>query len=765
MTARRYPDLHGLHDAIVTAVAARLPDADPDRLGGLIAAMKLLPRHAQELLDYMHTHPDALTSGDARGPAGLRGLLDVLAAEYPGVKRMCCHRCNAQVRLPYRRDGASVCGNCYRQTRFKVCVRCGELGQPAHREDGGVVCSRCYVRDPARRRRCARCGKLTRVAYRVSGEPLCQTCGPRKLATCSSCGRRDCATAAITEFGPICKVCYCRGREHRCVQCGRITPWARRTAADANTWTCYRCWDPPLTTCSDCGALKPCRGWTTGRPVCATCRSRRRPDKTCARCGQTKKMRTTLPMGPVCGPCYDAIRRRPAACARCGLTRPLVGRNDFGEAVCGPCCDAQRNWICQGCGRVDLLNAEQHCLGCVTRARVEHMLAGPNGTVHPQLGGLRSLLLSDNTPDQIYDWLHGTKWAQLLAELAHRGEPITHDTLDGRPQQVEVHYLRQILVSAGVLAARENNIDSIETWLDEFLVGKPPHVAALLRRYASWSVLRRARSRANRHPRVTTSVRKYAQARLRVAADFLTWLQRDRAISLAEVTQPDVELWIAQGRTTRHRLRDFLRWAHAQRLCADLAVPWLGRDGLAAHIIADDTRWALLRRCLHDETMDLRVRVAGALVLLYGQTTTRIVELTRDHLITSDAGSYLRFGRQPALLPPRLADLVRALADQAAPQRSPVVSAEPEPWLFRGSCPAMHLDPGRLTKILNHAGIYTREGRSGALCSLATDLPAPILADLLGISIAAATRWSATAAKDWGDYLAARSAQPTQPQH
>jgi hypothetical protein len=65
---------------------------------------------------------------------------------------------------------------------------------------------------------------------------------------------------------------------------------------------------------------------------------------------------------------------------------------------------------------------------------------------------------------------------------------------------------------------------------------------------------------------------------------------------------------------------------------------WLGHGGLSAQIIADDKRWTLLRRCLPDETMDLRVRAAGTLVLRYGQPTTHTVELTRDHLITGEAG-------------------------------------------------------------------------------------------------------------------------------
>ena len=90
-----------------------------------------------------------------------------------------------------------------------------------------------------------------------------------------------------------------------------------------------------------------------------------------------------------------------------------------------------------------------------------------------------------------------------------------------------------------------------------------------------------------------------------------------------------------QGRTVRQRLRDFLRRPTPNR-SADLAVPWLGHDGLSAQIIADDKRWTLLRRCLPDETMDLRFR--AALALRYGQTTTHIVQLARDRLITGEAG-------------------------------------------------------------------------------------------------------------------------------
>ena len=117
----------------------------------------------------------------------------------------------------------------------------------------------------------------------------------------------------------------------------------------------------------------------------------------------------------------------------------------------------------------------------------------------------------------------------------------------------------------------------------------------------------RAGSPAERHGPVTRSVRKYAQ---------------DRNITLAKVTQSDVELWHAAG---PHRPGATTRLPPP----ADARPQRRPRGSLAR---------SLLRRCLPDETMELRVRAAGTLVLRYGQPTTHIVELTRDHLITGEAG-------------------------------------------------------------------------------------------------------------------------------
>jgi hypothetical protein len=754
---QRAPQRTGHSPADIAAVLMpQLPDASVERLSAQIAAMKLLPTHAAGLVHYLHTHPNALTAAEATGPSALRALLDALAPEHPGVQRMRCHRCGAQRRLPYRRDGASICAACYRQTHLKVCVRCGEPGQPAFREGDGVVCARCTSLDPARYRPCTRCGTVARVAYRVDGQALCQSCGPHKFYTCSSCGREHQRAHAHTVQGPLCPRCYHRGREHECIQCGRSTVQARVADREAGTWICNRCWVPPTAVCSQCGRRRPCaRGNASGQPICGTCHAHRRRPRICAVCERTVAIHTTLPLGAVCGPCYRRLRRNPGACASCREVRPLVGVRDDGGSVCGPCSGDGRNWVCDGCGQVDLLIGGTQCLACTTTARVRALLTGPDGQITPQLQGVATFLLQDNTAEQTHVVLNGAGWIHVLGDLVAAGNPITHGMLDALPHGNRVGHLRTILVHVGALDAQADGLESLSPWLRSFLAGLSPKTAQLLRPYASWSVLPRTRHRGARLG-ITANAPKYARTRIETAARFLTWLQ-DNDRTLAEATQHDVDTWIGLGATTRRRVRDFLRWAHARGLSADLQVRWLGREGLAENVLGEDERWVLLRRCLRDDSLALRLRVAGALVLIYGQIPTRIVELTVDSLISSQTGTYLHLKDQPVLLPPPLAALALELAALSPSQQSAGTPA----WLFPSTRPGAHLYPGRLSTALNQKlGIFIRPGRGAALAALAADLPAAVLADLLGLSVTTATRWSALVARDNAAYIAARIESP-----
>ena len=87
------------------------------------------------------------------------------------------------------------------------------------------------------------------------------------------------------------------------------------------------------------------------------------------------------------------------------------------------------------------------------------------------------------------------------------------------------------------------------------------------------------------------------------------------------------------------------------------------------------------------------------------------------------------------------------------------------PWLFPGARPGAHQRAGYLGTSLNEQlGPQTRPGRGPALCDLADELAAAVLAAMLGISVDTAGRWGALVKRDWTGYIAERDGQPSGPQ-
>jgi hypothetical protein len=64
---------------------------------------------------------------------------------------------------------------------------------------------------------------------------------------------------------------------------------------------------------------------------------------------------------------------------------------------------------------------------------------------------------------------------------------------------------------------------------------------------------------------------------------------------------------------------------------------------------------------------------------------------------------------------------------------------------------------GTLSRRLLDHGIDARSTRNTALLALAADLPAPVLADILGLHVDTASRWVTYAKQDWSAYVAARA--------
>ena len=121
--------------------------------------------------------------------------------------------------------------------------------------------------------------------------------------------------------------------------------------------------------------------------------------------------------------------------------------------------------------------------------------------------------------------------------------------------------------------------------------------------------------------------------------------------------------------------------------------------------------------------------------------------------------TYLTTRQHPILLPPRLGAIMEELADRP-PTRLMIHHGPDAPrWLFPGRVPGQPIDNHSLTNRLNRHGISARPARNGALMALAADLPAAIIADLLGMHITTAIRWVRYAGRDWAEYLAARATE------
>lgn len=67
------------------------------------------------------------------------------------------------------------------------------------------------------------------------------------------------------------------------------------------------------------------------------------------------------------------------------------------------------------------------------------------------------------------------------------------------------------------------------------------------------------------------------------------------------------------------------------------------------------------------------------------------------------------------------------------------------------------MQPATLASRMRAAfNLKVRPARNAALCDLAQDMPASVLADLMGLQIEAALRWTALVKTDRSAYLAAR---------
>lgn len=614
-------------EAVVKVVRAADPSITEDRIVAAIEAVAAAPVVRTRLAAYLTENPGCLTTGDSAPPKMIGALISRLVAEGSRVLVVPrCAECGRQIELVHTRGpNERVCVACYSRARTAVCVDCGrERPIAAHTADGGARCAMCHNR--AHVEECGRCERRKQVAGRDADGS----------AVCSTCVRRD------------------SSRWRSCLVCGRDRPVNGRTA-DGEA-LCPSCYQSPTQACSACGQNRVVASRLTGKPVCYSCY--RHPKRECGNCGRV---------------------RRVAVAARDGQ-----------PDLC-PTCHQAPTLVCAVCGNEDLCRTTTPdkspiCFRCQLARRFDEVLGVGDGEEPPgAMAAFRAAVMSVDNPRTAIGWLGRSPAIEVLHEIATGIQPLEHATLDTiagpkRGQAFAVEHLRQLLVASGALAPRDRHLARLELALEELIEAAGPGDRQVLRAYATWQLLHRLRQKADARDGTKPGAAHRARDELADIARFLAWL-RDRREPFVQLTQRSVDEWVTSRPRSRPRLALFLKWAHRQRLCPAREVV-VGSRGDPKLFVPDEIRWAQARRMLTRTDLEVRDRVAGALVLLYGQTVARITQLTHADVTVDVDAVRIRLGRDLLDLPPPLDDLI---------QRSP--RPGPSAWPARSTPTASGCSP------------------------------------------------------------------------
>lgn len=149
-------------------------------------------------------------------------------------------------------------------------------------------------------------------------------------------------------------------------------------------------------------------------------------------------------------------------------------------------------------------------------------------------------------------------------------------------------------------------------------------------------------------------------------------------------------------------------------------------------------------------------------MLLYAQPLSRVAVMTIDAVTTTDTGVSVRFGTQVVVVPDPLATHLTTLVATGRAHHIGIGSTAPSRWLFPGHLPGRPITAIRLGQRLGVFGIDARAARRAAQRQLAAQVPAVVLAEMLGIAITTAVHWVHAAGGDWANYAAitATDAEP-----
>lgn len=113
-------------------------------------------------------------------------------------------------------------------------------------------------------------------------------------------------------------------------------------------------------------------------------------------------------------------------------------------------------------------------------------------------------------------------------------------------------------------------------------------------------------------------------------------------------------------------------------------------------------------------------------------------------------------GVEPIPVPLPFAAMLNTLLTARRNLRTAGGSGPANPWLFPGVSAGHHLTAQRIMRRLRMLGINLRGARNTALQTMVSEVPPPLVAELLGYTYNSTQRHADIAAQSWAQYSSAR---------
>ena len=502
------------------------------------------------------------------------------------------------------------------------CVRCGHRRKGQSRSGTGWACRACMQDGVV----CGDCGVAEGVQVRsVDGQPRCTSCARamvrreqleqinaaiRALVHGADTGLADAAVdaaivktawtipkrgallVALDDGPPL------NGAAFRSAPVARLINTLRQAGSLIPAALCDSCTGPAEPLIASLGPVR-CRACAK---ICPTC-GRATKDvthQTCRRCA--------TPAGRVRGSCVD--------CTRDGL---LLDNDDR----CRRCREAVVR-VCVTCNSQATLT-DGRCHRCLLTEEFDQIL-GEHPS--PWLVALRSSVLKTANATSAQRWLHHTTNGRLLMSMARGELPLSHDTLDPHTGR-GIDHLRGLLITAGGLEPELRWIDQLGDELHVTLtILDDQRDRKVVGAWIRWHALPRLRRRAERGASTAHSganLRRQAQH----VMSFVAGIEH-RKRTLMTCTQSDIDQWFARPGAAPEVVRSFLTWtAKHKHTPRHLTLP-RSRQSIGSGPVDSERRWQIARVLVANDSVADSDRVAGALLVLYAQSLTRIAALTID---------------------------------------------------------------------------------------------------------------------------------------